>query len=111
MVDSVEPGIQCTFSRTTDAGEATACAKRQTELENPNMVDLEESTTLHSIGVVLVNNSPAPAVDLSVDFSIPTAAADNLYGYQNPNLVDLTELGIQRMFQRITDAAEATEAY
>lgn len=110
MVDLPELGMQLTFSRITDAAEATAYAKRQTELENPNMVDLEEAITLRSVGVVLSSNGRAPTVDLYVGFSTPTATADNLYGYQNPNMVDLTELGIQLTFSRITDAAEATEA-
>lgn len=111
MVNLPGLGIRRTFSRIRDAAEATAYAKRQTEPENPNMVDLEEATTLRSVRVVLSSNDPAPTADLSAGFSTPTATADNLYGYQNPNMVGLTELGIQRTFPRITDAAKATEAY
>lgn len=111
MVNLPELDIQRTFSRITDTPVATAYAKRQTELENLNMVDLEEVTTVRSVEVVLSSNGPAPTVDLSAVFSTPTATADNPYGYQNPNMADLTELGIQRTFSRITDAAEATKAY
>lgn len=90
IVDLPELGIQRTFSRITVAAKATAYAKHQTELESPKMVDREEATTLRSVGIFLSGNGPVPTVDLSAGFSNPTATADNLYGYQDPNMVDLT---------------------
>lgn len=79
--------------------------------QNPDMVSFEELTTFRTVKVSLGGGVQGSTVDLSAGFPSLTALAGAEYGSHSQNMVDLPELGIQRTFSRITDAAEATEAY